>query len=212
MTDLLQPVDAYDAAFTGRHASTIDDGASPQPFDVSIWQRPPDAADHTLFVSRCTGPTLDVGCGPGRLVGELTARGLKSLGIDVSPEAVRQTRVRGAEALCLDVFDTVPDEGSWHYALLADGNVGIGGDPVRLLRRVRELLREDGVLVVEVGPPGVGLRKVRRRIVVDGITSGAFDWAVVSVDAIDDLAAEAGLNVFDHRAVGDRHAVTLLRS
>lgn len=212
MTDLLQPVEAYDAAFTGGQASVIDDGAGPEPFDVTLWQRPPDEADHALFVSRCTGPTLDVGCGPGRLVGELTARGLKSLGIDVSPEAVRQTRVRGAEALCLDVFETVPDEGSWRWALLADGNVGIGGDPVRLLSRVGELLHEDGALIVEVGPPGVGLRQVRRRLVVDGITSGAFDWAVVSVDAIDDLATQAGLTVFDHRAVGERHAVTLLRS
>lgn len=212
MTDLVEPSAAYDAAFARGEASTIDDDAAPEPFDVALWQRPSDAADHALFVSRCTGPTLDVGCGPGRLVGELTNRGLTSLGIDVSPEAVRQARNRGAQALCLDVFDTVPDEGSWRWALLADGNVGIGGDPVRLLRRVAELLHEDGAMVVEVGPPGVGFQRVRRRLVVDGTVSDAFDWAVVSVDVIEQLAHEAGLVVFDHRAHGARHAVTLLRA
>jgi len=38
------------------------------------------------------------------------------------------------------VFDALPAEGRWHTALLADGNVGIGGDPIRLLSRLRGLI------------------------------------------------------------------------
>ncbi len=63
------------------------------------------------------------------------------LGIDVVPEAVEQTRRRGASALQRDLFDALPGEGRWQTALLADGNVGIGGDPVALLARTRDLVQ-----------------------------------------------------------------------
>ena len=92
-----------------------------------------------------------------------------ALGIDVVHEAVGQTRARGAAALRRDIFGAVPGEGRWQTALLADGNVGIGGDPVALLRRLRRLLLPGGRVVVEVAPPGVthpvGARdaRVRRR-------------------------------------------------
>ena len=86
-----------------------------------------------LIVSRCSGPVIDVGCGPGRFVEALAARGLPVLGIDVSGASVGQTRARGASALRRNVFEPVPGEGRWQTLLLADGNVGIGGDPFALL-------------------------------------------------------------------------------
>ena len=58
------------------------------------------------------------------------------------------------DAMVADVFDDVPREGRWGTALLADGNVGISGDPVHLLRRVRQLLQPGGRAVVEVSGPG----------------------------------------------------------
>ena len=61
---------------------------------------------------------------------------------------------RGGAALRRDVFDTLPGEGRWETALLADGNVGIGGDPVALLRRLREVLDPRGRVVAEVAAPG----------------------------------------------------------
>ena len=75
---------------------------------------------------------------------------LQALGVDVVEEAVHLTRRRGAPAVVADVFEAVPEEGRWGTALLADGNVGISGDPTHLLRRVRELLRPEGRVVVEV--------------------------------------------------------------
>ncbi|EWM14177.1 methyltransferase type 12 [Kutzneria sp. 744] len=92
---------------------------------VTRWQEL-DSSDE-LLLAACLGPTLDVGCGPGRLVEALTRRGVIALGVDVSPVAVDLTQARGAPALCRDVFDRIPGEGRWRHVLLADGNIGIGG-------------------------------------------------------------------------------------
>ena len=45
-----------------------------------------------------------------------------------------RTRARGGSALLRDVFRTLPAEGRWRTLLLADGNIGIGADPVALLQ------------------------------------------------------------------------------
>ena len=54
------------------------------------------------------------------------------------------------------LFEPLPWEGRWATALVFDGNVGIGGDPVRLLARSREVIAVDGQILVEVEPPGPG--------------------------------------------------------
>src|SRR5439155_8036 len=81
------------------------------------------------LLARCSGPTLDVGCGPGRLVAALAAAGLPTLGVDISAEAVRQARRRGAPAQRTCVFTPIAGEGAWQHLLLADGNIGIGRCP-----------------------------------------------------------------------------------
>jgi SAM-dependent methyltransferase len=176
--------------------------------DLDLWDRPPDEHDHTLL-DLCRGPTIDVGCGPGRLAAGLAERGHVVLGIDVIGRAVGTAVRRGASALRRDVFDVLPGEGRWSTALLADGNVGIGGDPVHLLRRLRELLAPDGRVVAELAPPGTGLETDWATLVCDGDTSGPFRWAVVGVDDIDGLAASAGLLVGEVRRLGDRWCAVL---
>ena len=52
------------------------------------WLGVADDSDHAML-DRCDGPTLDVGCGPGRLTLGLAQRGIETLGIDISREAVR---------------------------------------------------------------------------------------------------------------------------
>ncbi|CRK61425.1 hypothetical protein [Alloactinosynnema sp. L-07] len=153
---------------------------------VDRWHADADRSD-ALLLDRCAGPTLDVGCGPGRLTAALGI----GLGVDVSPVAVALTRARGAAALRRDVYERLPAEGRWRHALLADGNIGIGGDPVRLLRRVSALLARGGSVLVEADRPGTGLRPTLAR--VDG---GAwFDWALVGADSVPPAAAEAGYDV-----------------
>lgn len=143
----------------------------------------------------CSGPTLDVGCGPGRMTQLLAERGDIVLGIDVVPEAVWQTRDRGVAAILRDVFERVPAEGRWETVLLADGNLGIGGDPVRLLQRIAQLLAPGGRVVCDVAPPGTGLHSGTVRLTAGGLTSEPFPWSVVGADAILEVGADAGFAV-----------------
>ena len=95
----------------------------------------PTANSTMRFSDLCTGPTIDLGCGPGRLVARLVERGVPALGVDQSATAVGLARRSGAPALRRDVFEPLPGTGRWQTVLLADGNVGLGGDPWRVLRR-----------------------------------------------------------------------------
>ena len=88
-----------------------------------------DRSVDEALLERCTGPTVDVGCGPGRLTTALAQRGVPSLGVDVSAAAVEMTLRRGGQAIHHDVFAPMPDATTWTHALLADGNIGIGGNP-----------------------------------------------------------------------------------
>ncbi|MBF4766446.1 class I SAM-dependent methyltransferase [Nocardioides agariphilus] len=175
------------------------------PFDVQHGWTGTMAGDHALL-DLCDGPTLDVGCGPGRMTELLAERGRVALGIDVVPEAVWQTRDRGVAAILRDVFESVPAEGRWHTVLLADGNLGIGGDPVRLLRRVAQLLTPGGRVVADVAPPGTGWHTGTVRLTSGGMTSEPFPWAVVGADALGEVATRAGFSArtldLDGRWVG----------
>jgi SAM-dependent methyltransferase len=207
----LDAIAAYDEAFAGKPTHVVDHIGRTQPFEVGQWSSAPDWVDRELFIDPCDDATIDIGCGPGRLVAELTARRILAMGIDVSSEAVRQTRVRGALALRRDVFGVIPGQGRWGYALLADGNLGIGGDPVRLLSRLREVLTPDGMVIAEVAGTGTGFVRERRRLRVEGRLSGHFEWAVVGLDAIDEVAELAGMRVVETRTVGGRHTASMVR-
>ena len=130
----------------------------------------------------------------------LAERGHLALGIDVVPEAVRMTRARGGVAIVRDVFEQVPGEGRWSTVLLADGNIGIGGDPHALLTRVRGLLELGGRAVVEVAGPGTGVLTQRIVLQTRSIRSRPFSWSIVGADAVGAVAVASGLSV---RTLGD---------
>ncbi|MEY9847805.1 methyltransferase domain-containing protein [Streptacidiphilus sp. MAP5-3] len=183
------------------------------PLDVERWCAQPDAADRSLL-ARCllTGrPVLDVGCGPGRLVIELLALGLPALGVDVTGAAVARTRAGGGVAVCRSVFDRLPGEGRWGTALLADGNLGIGGDPAALLARCRELLTPGGAVLAEVEPDDVDDRVTVRVEDATGWSGPSFAWARVGASAAVACAAEAGLVETERWTVDGRRFVALTR-
>jgi SAM-dependent methyltransferase len=161
------------------------------PVDQWRYGRPGDDA----LLARCSGPTLDVGSGPGRLTIALAERGLPALGIDVTPYAVRMTRAGGGLALLRDVFDRIPGAGRWQTVLLADGNIGIGGDPPVLLRRVADLLGRRGRAIVELEECATHTEWLRLRDEWDGQVSEWFRWSHVGVDTIEEYAGAAGLAV-----------------
>jgi SAM-dependent methyltransferase len=159
---------------------------------VARWQAPPGPAEEQVL-ARAVGPVLDVGCGPGRHTHALAGRGVLTLGIDTSPSAVASARDRGCPVLRRSVFDRLPHEGRWGSALLIDGNIGIGGQPIGLMRRVGALLSRRGRALVEVEPPGAGTSSTWARIERHGAIGPWFAWARVGVDGIDRVAAAAGL-------------------
>ena len=162
--------------------------------DVRGWHAPADAEEREVLAS-VDGPVIDLGCGPGRLVVTLAAWGVPALGVDSSPAAVALARARGAAVLERDLFAPLPGEGRWATALLFDGNVGIGGDPVRLLSRCRQLTGGRGHVLAEVERPGRGWRRVTAWLERDGSCGHPFAWAVVGADAIAALAGAAGLEL-----------------
>jgi len=182
-------------AASGAQSSTwlrYDDGRATV-LDLPRWSAPAAGADDGLL-DRCTGPALDLGCGPGRLTRALVDRGLECLGVDVAPVAVALAGTGGVPVLHASAFDAVLDDTRWATVLLADGNVGIGGSPAALLQRCRALLLDGGQVLVELDPPGCATRSVRVRVESSGgRASSWFPWAHVGVDDLDPVAAAAGL-------------------
>ncbi|MFC7529208.1 SAM-dependent methyltransferase [Actinoplanes sp. GCM10030250] len=191
------------AAFTARHPS-----GGVLRFDPAAWCRDTIAGDAGLL-ERCTGPTLDVGCGPGRLTGALIGAGRPALGIDVSAAAVRLAHSRGAVALQRDVFGPVPGTGRWQHLLLADGNIGIGGNPRRLLARCGALLGAGGRLHAELAPPGTPAWSGIATVHAPGGAGSPLRWACVPLDDLPALAAATALRIVDTWAEAGRWFATL---
>jgi SAM-dependent methyltransferase len=205
------PVDgpAFDAALAASDATLLDSDGGQAVLPVRRWSEPADADDAWLL-DRCSGPTVDLGCGPGRLLVGLARRGVPALGVDHSPVAQRECGARGVVMLRRDVFARVPGEGRWAHVLLADGNIGIGGDPRRLLVRAAGLLAVGGTLLVETDPEpwrdwrgSVRVRSARG-------SGPATRWARVGAEALGRLAAPLGLAVAAERP-GPRAFVALCR-
>ncbi|MFD0268640.1 class I SAM-dependent methyltransferase [Streptomyces sp. NPDC127106] len=180
------------------------------PLDVERWCAEPDAADDTVL-ARCTGPVLDVGCGPGRLVAALARLGRTALGIDITPEAVARSVRAGGSALCRSVFDPLPREGGWGTVLLIDGNIGIGGDPAALLRRAAELAAPGGSLLVEVATADVDERVEVHVEDVNGGRGASFWWARLGARALCTEARGAGWIPYGTWQAAGRHFVHLTR-
>ncbi|MEV6794318.1 class I SAM-dependent methyltransferase [Streptomyces sp. NPDC051320] len=181
------------------------------PLELNRWRGTADEADEELL-DHCRGPALDVGCGPGRLVIALTRRSIPALGIDVAPAAVGLATAAGAAALRASVFDPLPDEGRWETVILADGNIGIGGNPPALLRRVRRLLAPGGVLLLEAEAGDIYIRE-REVWLEDGTgrRSNPFPWAHAGTTAARVIALRAGYRLRHAWSAGGRHFLALIR-
>jgi len=172
--------------------------------DVARWNSRADEIDLTLLRS-ATGPLLDVGCGPGRMVQAAIAVGLEALGLDISPAAIGIARSAGLPVLEGSVFDAVPGAGTWQTVLLVDGNVGIGGDVRNLLRRCAELVAPEGEIVVELHADRDMDSVYSGQLVgTDGGVSESFPWAQIGVNAMVEVADELGLRFRQAWELGGR--------
>lgn len=176
---------------------------------------PVDALDEVFdeaVTQMCDGPTIELGCGPGRLVARLFERGIFALGIDRSATAIRLAGRGGAPALLCDIFEPLPGMGRWQTVLLVDGNVGLGGDPRRILARAAELLRRGGRCVAEFDADAIGIRTRWVRLESAYDVGPWFRWASVGADSAADLAAQVGLTLTSVRMIGDRVVASLTAS
>lgn len=185
---------AFDAPLVGRPAWMVRADGSEIVLPVRRWHATA-AGEDTWLLDRCAGPVLDLGCGPGRMVSALDARGVPALGVDLSGAAIAKCRRRGVVALQLDVLGPLPGEGCWQSVLLADGNIGIGGDPHRLLRRIGRLLGPHGTVLVETGGRHDPLWCGTVRLRVGADLGPPLRWATVGLVELADVAARVGLTV-----------------
>nr|WP_053849924.1 class I SAM-dependent methyltransferase [Streptomyces sp. NRRL B-24085] len=182
------------------------------PLELERWCAAADAADLEVL-RRCEGAVLDVGCGPGRLVAALGARGRRVLGIDVSEAAVARTVALGGQALRRSVFEPLPGEGRWGTALLIDGNVGIGGDPRALLDRTAQLLTPRGLLIAEtVTDPELDERVQVHVTDARGAAGSPFPWARLGTPALLRHADRSRWAPVDQWTAGGRSFVALRRA
>lgn len=209
----------YDRALGGERCWIRHDDGELRPLPAHRWlgERCPDAAGpgdgsgHAFdevfdeaVTQMCTGPTIELGCGPGRLVARLIKQGIPALGIDRSATAIRLAGRGGAPVLLGDVFDPLPAMGLWQTVLLVDGNVGLGGDPRRILGRAVELLARGGRCVAEFDAENIGVRSRWVRLESGCEVGPWFRWAFVGVDSAAALAAQAGLTLTSVRLIGGR--------
>ncbi len=170
-----------------------------------------DAAFDRHVARMCSGPTIDLGCGPGRLVCELIANGVSALGVDRSERAVAMTRRRGGVALRRSIFERMPAEGRWHHALLIDGNIGIGGDPYETVGRAADIVSSGGSVVIELD---AGVHNVWRgavRVESRQVSGPWFAWARAGVGSTREIAERTGLQMGTAHVISGRHLVELLK-
>ncbi len=180
--------------------------------DLARWSGEADTVDLELLAS-VSGPVLDVGCGPARMVRAAHALGMDALGIDISATAVEIARASGVRVLHRSVFEALPDEKTWQTVLLVDGNIGIGGDASALLTRCRELISPDGEVVVELHPDDDRDRTYTGRLFdTEGRSSASFPWAEIGLNGLLAKAAPIGLVARQSWSSGGRSFCRLANS
>jgi glycosyltransferase A (GT-A) superfamily protein (DUF2064 family) len=204
-----RPALIFDHLYAGIRMSCDASDERILPLDVTRWSAPADEVDQ-LVVSRCHGPVLDLGCGPGRMVQALNEAGVPALGVDMSAIAVREARLRGALAIQSSFADRLPAEGRWGTVLLMDGNIGIDGDVTTLLKRCRTLLMPGGSIIIEVDSHPTWHQTRRVRLTADRARySAELTWTRTGAAAVRRLAALLDLLVVEEWTAGGRAFLSL---
>jgi len=80
------------------------------------------------------------------------------------------------------------------------------------LRRARQLLGVDGIVLAELDPPSTGVRREYLRLETEHTVGAWFPWVRVGTDAAADLATAAGLRLLDITQVQGRFITRMDRA
>jgi glycosyltransferase A (GT-A) superfamily protein (DUF2064 family)/SAM-dependent methyltransferase len=209
LTRASRPELIFDHLYAGNPVRSDAPGARVLPLEARRWSARADEVDQ-LVVSRCRGPVLDLGCGPGRMVQALNEAGVPALGVDMSAIAVQEARSRGALAIQSSLADRLPAEGRWGTVLLMDGNIGIDGDVPALLQRCRTLLMPGGSIIVEVDSSPTWHQTRRVRLTADRVGySAELTWTRIGAAVVRRLAVALDLLVVEEWTAAGRAFLSL---
>jgi SAM-dependent methyltransferase len=174
---------------------------------AGFYQLPAAAKVAWLRRHRANGRLLEVGCGDGWFLEAARRAGFDVHGIDTNGTRVAACRARGLDvrhglfedAAIAERFDVV-----FHCDLLSHFS-----EPAAALARMRELLRPDGLLFIEVGLLGGPARPWYPRI--GGIGRPQHRW-LYSEAALAQLFGRVGLRVVASRRFGLGPSVWLSQS
>ena len=109
--------------------------------------------DHVQFVTghgKLLAPVLDVGCGGGSLVRALRKRGVRAIGLDVSPKAASMSRTQGHSLAVCGALPFAPFAPHSFSAVTLLHVLEHAPDPAALLLAIDDLLVPGGKLIVQV--------------------------------------------------------------
>ena len=124
-------------------------------------------------VRQCLKPNqrraIDVGCGPGYLLSELSRMGFECLGIDFNPDVVRVAQEHfHVNAQVGRLEDLIAVHSQFDMALLVHV-LEHAEDPLNLLRNIRQVLAPNGILLID-------LPNRNRFAIMRSLSRGDFFW------------------------------------
>jgi SAM-dependent methyltransferase len=146
-----------------------DDGYLDVNADLSVYFEPFEdwPAHHRRAIRYAKGRVLDIGCGAGRHAIYLQRKGLDVTGIDVSPLAVKVSRMRGLrDARVMSVTNISPRMGPFDTLVMLANNFGLFGNTRRakwLLKKFRRNTSDDAVILAESMDPVTNATAIHRR-------------------------------------------------
>jgi 2-polyprenyl-3-methyl-5-hydroxy-6-metoxy-1,4-benzoquinol methylase len=101
------------------------------------------------YFAKCK-QVLDVGCGEGQFIEELTAQGIRASGVDADPVMVEECRKKGLSVAEANLFDYLPQHAGEFDGVLCSNLIEhlAMPDVLRLLELARAALRPGGLLLI----------------------------------------------------------------
>ena len=201
----------YDRALGGERCWIRHDDGRMQRLPVRSWlggQAGDEKFDRAV-VGLCDGPTIDLGCGPGRLVAHLLSAGCRRWAWTSRPPPSHWPAVAAhppCTAMCSNRC-RAPADGTrccWPTATSA-----WAATLWRVLQRAGELLRRGGRCVAEFDSVITGVEAGWVRLESSRTIGPWFRWASVGIDCAARLADDVGLALTGVHPIGRRVVASL---